>query len=294
MSITSVTITKNEESNISRCLNGLNFVNQKIIVDSDSTDNTVDIAHTLGAQVIKQSWLGYGPQKNVGLKHASGEWVLFIDADEEVSPELANEIKTVTAKYKIQNTKYINYYWLKIVTVFLGKPLNHLYGHNLRLFKKDTARWTDDKVHEQVTRVIPSLRGGASGDDAAISKQQNVIHLGDQDTKILETPLLHYSHQTVKSYLTKMHHYTTLDASLMAETGRHRSGRKVSPSFFLPYYLALHQLIKLLFYRRGILDGWSGIVWCLLSAYYEFEMGNKYLLNVKAQMTNTKSMSKPK
>lgn len=268
MKLSAIIIAKNAAGTIGQTLASLSFADEVIVVDSGSNDNTVAIAEQHRARVIHQSWLGYGPQKNTGAGEATGDFLLFIDADEEVPPALAEEIKRAT-HYKLsppqrdpatagQTTHSL--YWLRIVTVFLDRPLTHLYGHNPRFFHKSFARWTDAVVHEQVVRT-----GGQT------------VKLGDPDTGLLNTPLLHYSHRTVGSYLKKMHHYTTLDAQRMHQTNTHRSGKKVTPSPWLPYYLSLKQFIKLYAYRRGLLDGYAGLMWCILSAYYEWEMARKYL-----------------
>ena len=89
--------------------------------------------------------------------------------------------------------------------------------------------------------------------------------------------IIHESYTTIAAYLKKMHVYTTLDAQDMHNRGTHRSGRVVKKSFIIPYTLGIRQAIKLLFYKKGMLDGWQGVVWSILSAYYEFKMGRKYL-----------------
>jgi hypothetical protein len=181
-----------------------------------------------------------------------------VDADEVISQELAQEIKNAITKPEA------NFYWLRVVTYFLEKPLTHLYGHNLRLFRKDAGKWTNDKVHEQVATL-----------------EERRISLGDARSRILKSPLQHHSHRTVSLYLSTMHSYTTLDAQQMMRTGTHRSGRTVKPAVWLPPRLALRQFIKLYIYRRGILDGLAGLIWSTLSAYYEWEMAKKYLSNLK-------------
>jgi len=257
MKLSAIVIAKDAEQSIARVLRSLHFADEKIcILDDRTTDNTA--AAAAGAKILRRGWTGYGPQKNFGAAAAQGEWLLFIDTDEEVPPALAEEIKKSTT-YALPPTP--SFYWLRIVTVFLGKPLYHLYGHNPRLFRKDAGRWTDARVHEQVERI----------------RDRSLLKLRDADSKILSQPLLHHSHPTIQSYLKKMHRYTTLDAEQMKRTGRHRSGRPVRPTTILPFRLAARQLVKLLFYRRGILDGYAGIVWCVLSAYYEYEMGRKYI-----------------
>jgi glycosyltransferase involved in cell wall biosynthesis len=204
---------------------------------------------------LKQDWLGYGPQKNTGLAHAAGKWALFIDADEEVPPNLAQNIIQAATK-----DSPVDFYWLRIVTVFLGHELRHLYGHNPRLFRVGAGCWTNDIVHEQVQNSA-GLR----------------LKLGDDKSLLLGGTLTHYSHSTIASYLKKMHHYTSLDAAQMKKTGRHRSGKSVENNWWLPYHLAVKQFIKLYFYRQGFLDGYAGLMWCLLSARYEWEMGQKYI-----------------
>lgn len=254
MKLSVITITKDEAENIERCIKSARFADEHIVIDCGSSDNTVEIASRAGAKVIHHGWEGYGPQKNYGLSQAQGEWVLFIDADEEVAPELAEEIKNITSG----SAK--DFYWLKIVTVFLSRPLKHLYGHNPRLFRKDAGCWTDAKVHEQI-----------------ITKNNQVIKLGDEHSWILKNYLLHHSHKTFKSYLETMHKYTELDAEQMVKTGKHRSGRSVKTTRWLPLWLAVRQFIKLMFYRKGFLDGCEGWAWCFLSAYYEYEMSVRFL-----------------
>lgn len=255
--LSAIVITRNETANIKRCLDSLAFADEIIVVDSGSTDNTVELARELGAKVFENEWEGYGAQKNFAAEKASGDWLLYIDADEEVLTALRESISStingVAAEY--------DFYWLRIVTVFLGKPLLHLYGHNARLFRKSAGHWTSAVVHEQVT-----------------TNDGHLISLGDDKSGLLDVSLLHYSHRTVSSYIGKMHHYTSLDAEQMHLTKKHRSGRDIKSSFLLPYRLSIRQFVKLLIYRRGLLDGMAGILWCALSAYYEYEMAKKYLV----------------
>lgn len=254
MKLSAIVITKNEAVNIADCLQQLAFADERIVIDGESSDDTAEIARKNGATVIVNPWPGYGAQKNLGMQKAQGDWVLFIDADERVTAQLAAEIKRVI----IQANK--DFYWLKIVTVFLNKPLFHLYGHNPRLFRKGKGAWTENFVHEQVQHT----------------ETKKTITLGDDVSEVLREPLLHNSHPTIASYLTKMNHYTALDAQNMAATNKHRSGRPVAPSFLLPWQLLIRQFGKMYFYRKGFLDGWAGFMWCLLSAYYEYVMAQKY------------------
>ncbi|MEX2055090.1 MAG: hypothetical protein WD972_02815, partial [Candidatus Andersenbacteria bacterium] len=151
------------------------------------------------------------------------------------------------------------FYWLTILTVFLCLPLRHLPSHNLRLFRKSAGHWSDSSVHEQVRTT---------------TGQQ--LRLGDELSAVLIAPLKHHSHATVAEYLTTMHQYTTLDAKEMLLSGQHRSGRMVHASWWLPWQLSLRQFLKLFFYRHGWRDGVAGWQWCVLSAYYEWEMAQKF------------------
>lgn len=255
MDISAIIIAKNAEKTIGRCLKSLSFCREKIVVlDSHTTDNTASISRVFGARVIPQTWKGFGTQKNFGAEQAHGSWLLFIDDDEEVSVQLQKDILETIAK-----TKH-GVVWIPILTIFLGKPLRHLTGNNPRLFRRNAARWTDSAVHEQVERSDGTR-----------------IVLGDLYSERLSSHLVHHSHSTIRSYLSSMHIYTKLDAKEMTKTGKHRLGKNASPSWYLPYYLAGKQLIKLLFYKKGALDGIRGIAWCILSSYYEYEMAIKYI-----------------
>ena len=255
MLLSAIIITKNEEDNIERCVKSVQFADEVVVVDAESNDRTVAIAKELGAKTFVRPWPGYGPQKNFGAAQATGDWLLFVDADEEVTPELAQEITQVT-----ENADK-DFYWLKIVTTFLGRRMNHIYGHNPRLFRKACGCWTGFQVHEQVQTNLG---------------QQ--VKLGDNLSQLLKAPLLHHSHTTVAAYLRRMGDYTALDAQQMGKTNRHRSGRKVTPSWWLPHYLMLRQFVKIYFYKRGFLDGYAGLMWSALSGYYEWTMAKKYVL----------------
>lgn len=262
MQLSAIVITKNEEDNIERCLNSLRFADELIVVDAESNDQTAAIAKRLGAQVFVRPWPGYGPQKNFGALHAKGEWLLFLDADETVPPKLAQEILHTTKQPQA------DFYWLKIVTFFLNKPLQHLTGHNLRLFKKSAGSWTGHHVHEHVQ-----------------TNTGETITLGHALSRVLQQPLNHHSHQTIAAYLKRMEEYTALDAQRMATYDRHRSGRRVWPAWYVPAYLMARQFIKLYIYKQGFLDGYAGLVWSALSADYEYVLGKKYLRIKSGQRT---------
>lgn len=255
MNLSVVIIAKNEEKVIADCIASVSFAKEVLVIDAESTDKTAEIAASLGATVITRPWHGYGDQKNFGATTATQNWILFLDADERVSEELK------TTLTRMPETPEHDIYWITVEDIFLGRRMKHLIGHNPRLVKKGSASWSTKKVHEQLIYT-----GGVKA-----------VHYKDGIAGEIEDPIIHQSYTTIAAYLKKMHRYTTLDAQDMKEMGHHRSGRPIRKTFILPYKLALRQAIKLLVYRKGILDGWQGIVWSILSAYYEFEMGKKYL-----------------
>jgi len=262
--LAAICIVKNEEKHIKCALNSVKgLANEIIVVDSGSTDNTLNIAKQFTDKIYTNSWPGYGPQKNFAVSKTNCDFVLQIDADEEVTPDLAKEIKSILSQPKF------DYYWLGIVTEFIGRPLKHLSGNNLRLFNRSAAQWDDKKIHEQV-----------------IKKENGYpVKYSSVDSGKLSSKLLHHSHyQTLTDYKKRQEKYTSADAEEMLKTGKDRIGKDVkvqsknifSVWFFL-YERALKQFIKKLFLHKGLLDGWQGWLWCFLSAQYEYKMCKKYL-----------------
>ncbi len=153
--LSAIVITRNEAHNLHDCLQSMHgLVNEIIVVDSQSTDATVAIAQKHGAKVTQpQDWPGFGPQKNRALDLASCDWVFSIDADERVTPELALEIKHV-----LQTSKGDAAYKVPRLSSYCGKFIHHAGWQPdfvLRLFKRGTARFSDDLVHERVVTSQP-------------------------------------------------------------------------------------------------------------------------------------------
>ena len=229
-----VIITKNEERNIERCLKSVQWASESIVVDAHSIDKTREKAAALGARVIERDWPGYASQKNFGVQRAANNWVLNIDADEQVTPELATEIAIVIA----QGTHKA--YRVLIPTYFMGRPLKH-YGRaprdpgHVRLFRKDAARFDSRLVHEVV----------------------------DVDGSVgwLKAPILHFSYPTMATYWRKIHAYADLEARQRA-TGSPKSGNR--------WFRALGKLGWMLIWRRGLLDGLPAWLWIAGQAYEEW------------------------
>lgn len=176
----SVTIISfNEEHNIAACLESVQWADEIIVVDSFSTDNTVAVAKKYTDKVYQSEWQGYVEQNNVALNYANHEWVLRLDADERVTPELVSEIQKV-----LGNSSPLSGYRIPRKIFFMGRFLKRPECHHLRLFKRKDARWVGGKVHERV-----ALKG----------KIGHLTH-----------PILHYSHQNLAKTIDKLNSYTDL------------------------------------------------------------------------------------
>ncbi|HKA24595.1 MAG TPA: glycosyltransferase family 2 protein [Candidatus Eisenbacteria bacterium] len=231
--ISTIVITKNEAHNLPRCLASVrSFSHEVVVVDSGSTDGTLAAASAAGARVIPQEWLGYGRQKQFALEQARSPWVFSIDADEEVSAELAAEIARLDFA--------ADGYFVARRVWYLGRWIRHGVWNPdfvMRLFRRDRARFTPERVHERV-----DLTGRA---------------------ETLRWPLYHYSYRDVAHHLAKINEMSTLSAEQMAERGKRASWAKLTLSpgweFFRSYV-----------WQRGFQDGAPGLVVAKLHAYYHF------------------------
>ncbi len=226
--VSAVIITLNVANQLEACLQSLEFADEIVVVDSGSTDRTVDIAGARGARVVCQAWLGYGPQKRFSVEQASNDWVLCVDADERVSAELRDSIE------KTLSRSVFRAYEMARCNRFMGRWLRHGEGYpdwNLRLFDRRVANWSEDPVHEKVLTEVEV--GRLAGD------------------------LLHDSAQTLHSYLEKQNRYTSLQADMLYRKG-------IRPSLFKLVLSPFARFLKFYFLRRGFLDGVPGLVHILI------------------------------
>lgn len=240
-----VIITLNEESRLEKCLESVSFADEIVVVDSGSQDRTVSIALSFRARVIQQKWLGFGPQKQFGVEQASYDWVLCIDADEQVSPELAASIR------KAMEAPSANAWQMPRRNRFMGRWLKHGEGYpdlSLRLFHREHARWSDDQVHETVEADCPV--GQLNGD------------------------LLHESEETLADYLTKQNRYTSLQAQSLFERGRIPGASRLVLSPVLRF-------IKFYLIRQGFRDGLPGFVHICIGCMNSFM---KYAKTIEKQI----------
>lgn len=232
--LSAVLITRDCAPTLGETLASLAFCDEIIVVDSGSSDGTPALATAAGARLIHQDWLGFGPQKQFAVSQASNDWVLCIDGDEVVTPELRAEIQRELAAPSHRAFEFAR------CNRFLGRYLRHGEGYpdlSLRLFDRRHAGWSDDLVHEKVTA------------------------LGDVGR--LKGDLLHHSEESLESYLAKQNRYTTLAAEALVAEGFVPSAAKlwVSPIFrFLKFYIA----------RRGFLDGGAGLVHIGIGCFNSF------------------------
>jgi glycosyltransferase involved in cell wall biosynthesis len=230
-----VIITLNEEANIRRCLESVKWADEIVLVDSSSTDRTLEIASEFGAVIHRPEWRGFGPAKREGVDKATGEWIFSIDADEEVTPELAHEIREA-----VKSDGNTAGYYIPRRTQFLGRWIYHCGWYPdpvLRLFRKSDGNFDDSPVHEKVVLK--------------------------ESTGRLRRDLLHYSYPTLDSYFDKFNRYTS-----MAAMKDHREGRSAGAWAILARPLAC--FIKHYFLKRGFLDGLEGLIISVLSSCYVF------------------------
>lgn len=225
-----VIITKNEAENIRACLESVAWADEVIVVDSGSTDATVDICRELGAKVHMHDWPGFGMQKNRALSYATHEWVFSIDADERVTPELQSQL------IKAVEDDSEDGFYVPRLSQFCGQFIRHsgwYPDYVLRLFKRSSGRFSDDMVHE---RVI--LEGTAGR---------------------LSSPLLHYSYLTQADVQRKTEQYARAGAMQMSKNGK-------SATLADAPLRAGWAFIRTYLIRLGFLDGIAGFNIALMNS----------------------------
>ncbi len=225
-SVSAILITKNEIQNLPACLEGLSWCIEIIVVDSGSTDGSVTLARRLGARVeSRPDWAGFGPQKNRALNLAQGDWVFSIDADERVTPALAEEIQSA-----VQCADAPDAFSLPRLSSYCGQFMRHggwYPDRVVRLFRRGKARFSDDIVHESV-----QVQG----------------RVGQ-----LHNDLIHISYRSLEDVLEKMNRYSSAGAEKLATRGRRASlATALGKSFWA--------FIRTYVIRRGFLDGRLGFV----------------------------------
>jgi len=233
--LTVTVITRNERANIAEALASVSWADERIVVDAESTDDTVAVARQAGARVEVRPWPGYGAQKNYAASIACNDWILSIDADERVTPELAASIRaTLTtepeaAGYRVARIAHYLGRWIRSTDFYPD--------YQLRLYDRRRAAWNERLVHERL-----ESRGRVG---------------------LLRGHLQHYPYRDISHHLATIDKYTTLAAQQLHADGRRTYYADLllhPPAAFLRNYLL----------RLGIRDGFAGLVISGLNSYYVF------------------------
>ena len=225
-------ITKNEESRLADALLSVSFADEVVVVDCGSADRTVEIARGSGAKVIHHDWPGHVAQKNFAVEQASHRWILSLDADERVSPELAERVRATlrapdAAGYRVRRRAW-----------YLSRWIEHCGWYpdaRVRLFDRERARWGGIDPHDRVEV--------------------------DGPVGTLDADLLHYSYDDLADHARTINSFTTIAARRYFELGRRCRARDL---VFRPPLAFLNKFVL----KRGFLDGLPGLVVCLLHGYY--------------------------
>ncbi|MGC1402461.1 MAG: glycosyltransferase family 2 protein [Thermodesulfobacteriota bacterium] len=228
-------ITLNEEKNLRRCLESVAFADEIIVMDSGSKDQTLPIAREFTDKVFQEPWQGFARQKNLAQDKARGPWILNVDADERVTPELKEEILSVIQKgvssagFKIPRKNF-----------FCGQWVRHggwYPNYQVRLYLKEAGTFAQREVHEQV--VVKGRVG------------------------TLKAPLEHFTYDSISAYLKRMDRYSELSARQYL-----LEGKKVSWAEIL--FRTKFTFFKMWVLQRGFLDGSNGLILAILYSYYTF------------------------
>jgi glycosyltransferase involved in cell wall biosynthesis len=229
-------ITKNEEENIRSCLQSISFAGQIILVDSGSTDSTLQIAAEFNCEVYNEQWRGFGPQKQLAIEKCRLPWILVLDADERIPPQTAESIKNIITNPRIREAGFRfprkNY--------FQGRWIRHAGwwpDRVVRLFRKESGRITSAKVHEAVEVA------GIVGE--------------------LDFPIEHFTESSLSKIIQKIDKYSTLGAEEAFKDGKHSSA-------FSAFMRAFFTFNQDYFLRLGILDGRQGLTLAVTDAVNKF------------------------
>jgi glycosyltransferase involved in cell wall biosynthesis len=233
--VSATVITCNEEHNIADALKSLSWIDEIVVVDSGSRDETLEICRGFTDKIFHRDWSGFVDQKNYAVEKASNDWILSLDADERVSPELRREIEAgmrggfKASGYRIPRTAH-----------FMGRWIRHgdwYPDYQLRLFDRRYGRWQGGRVHESVRIEGPA------------GKLKGEIH--------------HFTYRNFSEYLRKLEAYSTLAASDYSQ-----GGRKATPLMLLGKPLGV--FIKAYLIKRGFMDGAAGFAVAVMGAVSVF------------------------
>lgn len=230
--ITAIIPCKNEAHNIEAVLTSVAWCDEIMVVDSFSTDNTVELAKRFTSRILRHEYVNSANQKNWAIPQATHEWILLVDADERVSPELKAEIQTILSLEKNDTDAY----WIGRKNFFLGKEIKYSGWQRdkvIRLFKRDTCRYEEKHVHAEIVT--------------------------NGKTDKLKNKLLHYTYKDIFHYLEKWDRYSTWSAEDAAKKIK-------NPNLFHFIIKPAFRFFKHYFIDLGFLDGYPGFIICSLAA----------------------------
>lgn len=236
-------ITHNEEQNLPRTLASVAWADEIVIVDSGSTDATLDIArefsaHGINLRIIERPWPGFAAQKNFAIAQCTGDWVLSLDADEKLTPELQHEVRTLLSEPPLAQA-----FFIRRRNLFLDRWIKHggFYPDaKLRLFRRGVAQFEDRPVHE------------------------TIVFQGEAAT--LNNDLVHHAYPTLSTYIEHMERYSTLGAEILVAKGRTSASWL---AFITNVWLVPQIMLQWnYFFRGGFLDGREGLLLHLYQAVY--------------------------
>lgn len=240
-----IILTRNEEKSISRAIKSITCADEILVIDDDSTDKTIEIAKSLGARIIPHKLEGnFSQQRNFAMEQAKGDWVLFLDADEELSPELNEEIGNI-----LTNQARSKYFLLKRKDFFWGKPVTHgevldAYSKGIiRLVSRNAGQW-ENAIHEVFKPNSGSLGLTLKG----------YIH--------------HYPHQSIKDFLKHVNKYSTIRAEELFKNGR-------KTNWFEILVYPKGKFLYTYFIRGGFKDGVRGFIYSFMMSLHSFLVRSK-------------------
>lgn len=240
-----VIITKDEEINIGDALESVKDFEDVVVVDSFSKDRTIEISRQYTSRVFQHEWQGYAAQKQEAVDYAQRQWVLILDADERVSPELKKEIlEKITLNSELLTQNSCRGFYIPRRNFFLGRWIKHSGwwpDYTLRLFKKDVSHLEPRAVHEKV--VVNGF------------------------TDYLKCPLEHYTYRTISDYIKKMENYSTLAAEEILLKNPAQSPVSLLAKMALG---PVFTFFKMFFIKQGFRDGIHGFMLAALYGFYTF------------------------
>jgi len=233
--LTITIITHNEERNIGNCLEASRGLSDEIlVVDSFSTDKTVEICESYGCHVISRAFKGFADQKQFAANEAKNDWILSLDADEVITEGLKNEIYSLFQQEKIP----LSGYEIRFLLFYMGRIMHHSgvgFVHKIRLFNRNCGTFECSLVHEKIILNGPVGR--------------------------LTGAIIHYSFHDLYHHVGKLNTYTSLAAEQYKQAGK--SYPKIWIAFKFPVTFLIYYFIK-----KGILDGYAGFMWSFFAAFY--------------------------